>query len=627
MNVKSCLLVSLFLSLSASCSPHKPEASVSVTKAEIDAANNLITRYGLSEMPAYDELMNYVVVETKNAKGESKLPWTDTYWATTQKNLAARWGYIVDEHEANRDPFADFAIGAYFADQIEATNTSDKEISLYLSPAEKFDITHRSLRKLSLASDNQDLAEFIALDQKHEEFLSDAAQETLSKKKELAMSYLSHMRRGTSLAELSPLALEGYFNWLENSVREGNLFPGEVMPDAMDWSWEGICHGWAQAAVASDEPKHAVKVQIENQDGASEAKDLVFTEGDIRALLSKAWAEARNDEQFFIGRRCEANVNDPSLGVPSNEMGRGVTGTMNYTNEAGQAASGHFTLVQTYPQTSGQISLSRIILENEWKERDKGTAPKFAYLLENQSGRGIQSTLLYDEKAAFSAIETQTFPAVQTITSIQFFGCWDVNPASFHSVLVENIGKKNLGFVMDRTQSGQVWNQPVYKAEFKIGELKDVSTLESDLAKAYRAPGTAFIAEVTADVFWSAEPSVPEFTYTTKSGEDFDASMIQKSTYEYTLEFDANRKLIGGEWGTLTTFKTHENPDFLYGFTSKAEPNLNFASDALKRGYDDIIKKIHACSLQEKADGVMDVPSRVSGETEALRLPFVNCKL
>lgn len=622
MKLQSLTLVSLSLLVFACTAENSPK---SYNTAEIDEANNLITRYGLSEMPKYDELLNFKTVEVKDAEGKIVHPWTDTYWPTTHKNLAARWSYINAEDEANQDPTGDFQIGAYFKTQIEATATGEDALSINLSPAEKFDIAYRSIKNLTLDEHGTSFKALLSLDERHADFLKPEVAQTdrLGKKRGLAREYFYALDADQALSELSPLATEGYKNWISNSLNESYAFPGETVEGAMDWSWEGICHGWAPAAVMADEPKHAVKVKVKTAPDTT--KELLFTEGDIRALLSKTWAEASNDEQFFIGRRCEANVNDPKLGVPSNAEGRGVTGSMSYTNEAGEASEGQFTIVQEYPRKSGRTALYRVILENEWKDG----APKYAYLIEHNEGWRRLTSLSFDEKEAFAQIESQTrLPSMKNVSKLEYFGCWDVNPASFHSILVDNLGKKNLGFVMDRTQSGQVWNQPIGKAEFEIGELKAVGDVaEADKAKHYRAPGTAFIAQVKAVVHWSSEPHLPRFSYTRADGSDFDAEMIKKTTYDYTLEFDADKRLIGGEWGTLDSFKTHENPDFLFGFTSKVEPNLGAAKEFLRDGYTSIIKKIHECSLKGEVKGTMTADQDTWGSMETHTISFVDCEI
>jgi len=615
--------------LTSACSPVAQHHSV--TKEQIDSANDLISIYGLSRMPTYEELLEFPSVQTKDDLGNPKLPWTDTYWPTIHKNLAARWGFINSRDEANQNPYSDFKLGAYFQSQLDALAASDKELPINLSPGEKFDIAFRSLNKLVLNNKNPSFQKLTVLDGRHDEFSASSVRQAnhLKAKRALVGEYLGALNSASSREEslnyLSPLATEGYTAWLFSSQQNQNKFPGEG-DQGMDWSWEGICHGWAPAAVMAAEPKHSVQVVVQDPESKIE-KNLLFTEGDIRALLDKSWADAKNQEQFFIGRRCEKNLNDPSLGVPNNAEGRGVTGSMYYKTSAGNYLNGAFTIVQDYPRRDGSTALYRVILEDEWNTSN----PRYAFLLELNESGNLRYQLTYDQKAAFAEFEgtLQTVEGsltIQDASNVEIHGCWDVNPASFHTVLVENIGKKNLGFVMDRTQSAQVWNQPIGKADFTIGELKAVGDLSQDIARYYRAPGTAYVAEVTAIVYWAAEPSSPRFSYA-QDGEDFDQTQFVQSTYHYTLEFDANKKLVGGEWGTFQSFRGSENPDFLFGFSSQVEPNLDSAAPYMKEGYPSIIKKIHECSLSDRIDGEITVNLTNGSVPLTQTLSYSTCSL
>lgn len=60
-----------------------------------------------------------------------------------------------------------------------------------------------------------------------------------------------------------------------------------------------------------------------------------------------------------------------------------------------------------------------------------------------------------------------------------------------------------------------------------------------------------------------------QFTYES----DFDRRQLVETTYHYTLEYDADETLIGGDWGTFVTLDAAlEVPDFLYGYPKDAAP-------------------------------------------------------
>jgi hypothetical protein len=327
---------------------------------------------------------------------------------------------------------------------------------------------------------------------------------------------------------------------------------------------------------------------------------------------------------FFIGRRCEQNVANPDAGVTRNNQGRGVGGSF-YLWENNSSKEMSFTLVQEYPRGSQGMTLMRIVLEDEWQDK----TPTFGYIVEAVGGTPYFTR---DEKLAFAAAETGRIDGLEYAQTLSFHGCWDVNPASFHTVLLENLGKANRGFVMDRTQSGQVWNQPIYKADFTVGALTPIADLKKDgshdIAEAYRAPGTAFVATVTTTVYWASEPNSALFSYTDSDGSDTDAQYIETSVYEYTLEFDAQQKLIGGEWGNLQSFES-DSPDFIFGFRKAAQPQISGPSSSyLRSGYEKIIKKLHNCSLREKADGQLEVTLPFAGlEADKRTFSYVDCSL
>lgn len=68
-----------------------------------------------------------------------------------------------------------------------------------------------------------------------------------------------------------------------------------------DLWWEGICHGWAQAATQYAEP---APVTVVNKDGIR----VPFGSSDVKALLSMHEAYNYKGEPFgFVGRRCAVN--------------------------------------------------------------------------------------------------------------------------------------------------------------------------------------------------------------------------------------------------------------------------------------------------------------------------------
>jgi len=69
--------------------------------------------------------------------------------------------------------------------------------------------------------------------------------------------------------------------------------------------WEGICHGWAQAAVMHPEPN---RVDLRNADGIM----VPFGSSDVKALLDFYYAKVhKTTERFQIGKRCRVQGKVP----------------------------------------------------------------------------------------------------------------------------------------------------------------------------------------------------------------------------------------------------------------------------------------------------------------------------
>lgn len=125
--------------------------------------------------------------------------------------------------------------------------------------------------------------------------------------------------------------------------------------------------------------------------------------------------------------------------------------------------------------------------------------------------------------------------------------CRDTNAGSFHIIIANQLGLLQKAFVAEVNRDYQIWNQPVYGFESKVISV-------SGDVYAGAAPGTVKIASVRT-----------EMNYVSELGADWDPrpvaafpSQLNRKTYEYMLELDADGAIIGGEW------KTHGRPDFLW---------------------------------------------------------------
>lgn len=224
-----------------------------------------------------------------------------------------------------------------------------------------------------------------------------------------------------------------------------------VVRDGAVETWFGLCHGWAPAAFLEPQAKQSVTVKT------PVGRDVTFFASDIKALVTKVYADASLSSRF-IGGRC-------------------------YDNE----------------------------------------------IMRDASGRAIDSK------------------------------CRDTNPATFHLVLEDYIGRQNKSFIMDVTASGEVWNQPVYSYQFQYSNRRSYSPDSYSNA----AQGTAELVDVFAKVKYMVE---------TQQSRSAVRSQVKQMNLSYTLELNKDGYIIGGEW------LGSEYPDFLWAPTIKPE---NFATSIL----------------------------------------------
>lgn len=203
-----------------------------------------------------------------------------------------------------------------------------------------------------------------------------------------------------------------------------------------------------------------------------------------------------------------------------------------------------------------------------------------AATLEPQPGRGVRTTLNDGRTLDFSygdiqALISRTYSENGTY-QLAFLGgrcaeqearldqwgrpvdpnCRDVNPGSFHIVLGEYVGLRQLPFVADISNDEQVWNQPVigYRTQY----LNMRNFVNQDGTSSIRAFGTAYLVDVTTDLYYTDE-ALP-----TLAPERASTSSIRVT---YQLELDRNGFIIGGEW------TSKQRPDFLW--QARSTPRTN----------------------------------------------------
>ncbi len=121
----------------------------------------------------------------------------------------------------------------------------------------------------------------------------------------------------TQLSQLSPAELydiaQGDYNYTLTKKTLSKFSPRDL------W-WEGICHGWSQAAANYPEP---APVTITNRDGIQ----VPFGSSDVKGLLAMHEAFNYGGTSGFVGKRCavrgkvpgEEDPRDGQIPVPSRE--------------------------------------------------------------------------------------------------------------------------------------------------------------------------------------------------------------------------------------------------------------------------------------------------------------------
>ena len=360
-----------------------------------------------------------------------------------------------------------------------------------------------------------------------------------------------------------------------------------------DWSWMGHCHGWAPASLNEVAPKHGVLVR-------RAGKEIFFTEGDIRGLLSKVYAD-QSPKAKFASQRC----NSEKLIV--DHLGRVSDGKLclgEESNRCDSADVGEAVFI-----SAGQSGRGISILGRS-KNDD---SPRIAVWTGSRGDDAIE-VAVYPSMASFSSnlgkINARDFSGSQRGILKNSLACRDTNPMTFHMALKGLINDQKAGFVMDITPTAQVWNQPVFKWETShvpirkndaagtlVGDGKPVAVADvDDLFRNFRAPGTAFLVQVRVKVYYAVEEG-PHLSY----GSDGEVS--ESDTIFYTLELDAQQNLVGGEWGLIPTTENAKEsslasgrsgvgPDFVWLVDRKQKPSKGELDYAM-------IDKIHQCSLSK----------------------------
>ncbi len=158
--------------------------------------------------------------------------------------------------------------------------------------------------------------------------------------------------------------------------------------------------------------------------------------------------------------------------------------------------------------------------------------------------------------------------------------CFDVNPAFLHLALVNQIGVKKRGLIIDRNYGAEVFNQPAFGYTFNYfnpitGRKVSHSHLaqvplnaeSTDLFSQYRSPKAVALIGVNLKLSYINEGK-PNHAVTDAPASD----SVEYLELQYDLELDSRGVIVGGEWRDYTNAQRrtgsvvggHVHPDILW---------------------------------------------------------------
>lgn len=531
-------------------------------------------------------------------RGAREQAWSDTWWPHYSKGIADRYVLRNSGQKSENLSGRGVTISDYVSEYLGAVRKADpKELAL-LSPAEKYDylmsdkaIPESLLRELEAYSKKhkgtshestllklEDKLERLG---KYDEMYTTLNQEYARESKAAAAGFTPLLTEGQQLAEkLKP--------YLPITSHDWNLWLTTFSwAHDEEWAWMGICNGWSPAALREKKPLRSVMA-------IRGGKRVLFTEGDIRGLLSWVWGWQFPNQTLGAGVRCDASE---SKAIVKNRRiidGRICEGK---GSRSGRCVGANTIFIGTddpFAEIPGRFLRFGFDAQNRKTHE--------AHLM-TSLGNAYYEADIKDLKTG------QKRRRLLQITQ----ACRDMNPGLYHAALVDLVGRRKLGFVVDADRYTQVWNQPVFAYELTYlpiakrdgtvaspGEPVALEDVKNDIYAEFRAEKTNRIVQVRSRVVYAAENG-PFASYSPTGEQEHRQEVVS----DYTLEITSKGKIIGGEWGLLpgtpgvkplreSNSSAPAAPDFIWNYPEGASPN----SDLMNYG---IVKKIHDCSTSPAA--------------------------
>lgn len=329
--------------------------------------------------------------------------------------------------------------------------------------------------------------------------------------------------------------------------------------------WTGMCHGWSPASIAVPRPENAIQVKstLYHIDGKDYQYDITFYPDEIKELATVLWA---NTSGWDSQSTWEMNDIDQASGKRGiDKWGeKGVIpmlGRRCNKSHPKRDKVGHVIGVQFFNPSD------RLPLATEAEATATSCDPNSEGCYKNVIKRPTE-----EQKMKYLADNE----------------CDDLDPALFHLITVNHVGRKHHSMVLDVDYNAPVNNHPLSNYSYtyfdpKTGEtgtyensVRNVEDFNDDVLARYRTHGVSQIVGVKMSV------NVTNWRPLTQNDTDSELNdKLLKKVFIYDLELDSSGNVIGGEWrgdmkNRVTPFfgirgKTN-HPDFIWWPSDQVQP-------------------------------------------------------
>lgn len=290
-------------------------------------------------------------------------------------------------------------------------------------------------------------------------------------------------------------------------------------------TWEGLCHAWAPATLAYDNP---APVTLKGQDG----KDISFGSSDIKALLTYHLHNSQSPKTNFLGSRCNFDFKKLEEKLKKNEI----------TKEEYEKS------INAKECTDTNAGAFHIVLANQIAKRNEGFIVDVTRDFEvwNQPVMGYVSQILGEKQGASENAAPGTVKEVTIRTSMQYVlevrQRWEKNiiKDAYRTITYDyrlelnNMGEIIGGEWLSEARPDFIWKQqtPKFSGFFK------------DLEKIYKK-SVSYLEDNTGGSGLDEENGEMEEEVGRESGENRDNQIKVREALEYVADItDSSRTLV-----------------------------------------------------------------------------------